>query len=112
MQFIPDVKSYSGSTIFDEAPIRVVYIGPSQNYKHRYIVRIFNVEYSIGVDQRIEPQDLVCYVVKNNPLSGYDFLREIISKAIESGKQQGRAKLQNQIKELLDIPTKELMAFE
>jgi hypothetical protein len=106
MQFIPDIKTYSGEHVYDKAPICIVRVFGDQRYKYRYIVRIFNLEYSIGADQRIEPQDLVCYVVKNNPLSGYDFLREIINKATESGKQQGRAKLQNQIKDLLDIPTK------
>ena len=103
MQFIPDIRSYSGEPIFGENRISITRVFGRRDEKYRYVVRLFSLECSVASGKEVSPYDILDFVVKNNPNSGYYLIRTIVAESIRLGQAQGREELQNQFKKLLDI---------
>lgn len=100
MKFISELNAFSGENLYRTDGVEVVRI---YGQKYRYFVGIFNLRFFVFSEIEATANDVLDFVVKNNPNSGYYLLGFIIAEAINRGKEQGREELQSEIRKVLNI---------
>ena len=99
MKFIGALKAFSGETIYNTDGVEVVFI---YGQKYRYLVSIFDARFFVFSETEVAAHDVLDFVMKNNPHSGYYLLGMIIADAMKRGEERGREELRSELRKLLN----------